>query len=39
MEWWIWAVVIGATAFLIVDWFIVMGIDPKKWKGSDGHGK
>ena len=34
MEWWIWAVVIGTAVFLVVDWFIVMGINPHKWKGG-----
>ena len=34
MDWWIWAVIIVATIFLIVDWFIVMGVNPKRWKGG-----
>lgn len=39
MDWWIWAVAIGAAVFLIIDWFIVMGINPRKWKGGEKHGK
>ena len=34
MDWWIWVVIIGAAIFLVVDWFIVMGADPKRWKGG-----
>ena len=34
MDWWIWAVIIGAAIFLVVDWFIVMGADPRRWKGG-----
>ncbi len=34
MEWWIWAAVIAATVMLVIDWIIVMGVDPKKWKGK-----
>ena len=32
MEW----IIIGAIIVaLIIDWFIVMGFDPKKWKGGE----
>ena len=34
MDWWIWAVVIIATVLLLIDWVIVMGADPRRWKGS-----
>ena len=34
MPWWIWMIVIGAIIFLVIDWFIVMGADPKQWKGG-----
>ena len=34
MEWWIWAVAIIAAVMLLIDWVIVMGLDPRKWKGS-----
>ena len=34
MDWWIWGVIIGAAIFLVVDWFIVMGADPRRWKGG-----
>ena len=39
MEWWIWAVVGTATIMLVIDWVIVMGADPKKWKGGGKNGK
>ena len=32
---WILATIIGAAVLLIIDWFIVMGFDPKKWKGGE----
>ena len=35
MEWWLWLVVIGVIGFLIADWFIVMGWNPKRWKGGE----
>ena len=34
MTWWILAAVICAAVFLVVDWFIVMGANPRKWKGG-----
>ena len=35
MEWWIWAAIGAAVVLMMaVDWIIVMGTDPKKWKGS-----
>ena len=34
MDWWIWVVIIGAAIFLFVDWFIVMGVNPRRWKGG-----
>lgn len=34
MEWWIWAAAIGAAVFLVIDWFIVMGTNPRDWKGG-----
>ena len=37
MNWWIWAAA-GAAVLLFIDWLIVMGADPRKWKG-DRHGK
>lgn len=33
MSWWIPAAVIVA-AVLLIDWFIVMGANPKNWKGG-----
>jgi len=34
MEWWIWVVCIATAVFLVIDWFIVMGFNPKRWKGD-----
>lgn len=28
-------IIIGIVAVLIVDWLIVMGPDPRRWKGGD----
>ena len=39
MGWWIWAVVIITVVFLIADWFIVMGVNPRRWKGDGKRGK
>ena len=36
MEWIIISVIVMA---MVIDWFIVMGPDPKKWKGGDKDGK
>ena len=33
MGWVVWAVA-GAAALLLIDWFIVMGLNPKEWKGG-----
>ena len=34
MEWWIWVIIAVMTIIIIIDWFIVMGADPRKWKGG-----
>ena len=34
MDLWIWAAVIITVVFLIADWVIVMGADPRRWKGG-----
>lgn len=39
MDWWIWVVISAATIMLAIDWMIVMGKDPRKWKGGDKDGK
>ena len=39
MDWWIIAIVIITVVFLIADWFIVMGADPRRWKGGGKRGK
>ena len=35
MAWWVWTLISGAVAVLVVDWLIVMGADPRKWKGGE----
>ena len=41
MEWWIFAVAAVSLILFLTDWFIVMGIKPKNWKGGrkDGRNK
>ena len=34
MPLWLWVIIIVAFVFLVIDWFIVMGEDPKQWKGG-----
>jgi hypothetical protein len=34
MTWWIWAAVGVMAAILMIDWLIVMGKDPRGWKGG-----
>lgn len=34
MTWWIWAAVGVTVAILVIDWLIVMGADPRRWKGG-----
>ena len=34
MTWIGWTVAGVVLAFLVLDWLIVMGTDPKKWKGG-----
>ena len=34
MAWWIWVIIGASAALLIVDWIIVMGVDPRQWKGG-----
>ena len=34
MDWWIWVIVVIAAVMLVVDWLIVMGADPRRWKGG-----
>ena len=38
MSWWDWAIAGSVVAIIIIDWLIVMGADPRRWKG-DGNGK
>lgn len=39
MDAWIWVVIIIAVIMLAVDWVIVMGRDPRKWKGGEKDGR
>ena len=32
--WWIWIVAGALAVMLIADWLIIMGADPRKWKGG-----
>jgi len=34
MSWWVWTLIGGAAVLLIVDWIIVMGVNPREWKGG-----
>ena len=34
MEWWIWVAIAVAAVMLAINWIIVMGMDPRKWKGG-----
>ena len=36
---WLWAIIITVLILLVADWIIVMGINPKHWKGGEKHGK
>ena len=34
MNWWTWVIIGIVIAFLVIDWIIVMGTNPRKWKGG-----
>ena len=34
MAWYWWAAIVIAVCVLVADWLIVMGADPRKWKGG-----
>ena len=34
MAWWIWVLIGVGVLLMIVDWLIVMGADPRNWKGG-----
>ena len=34
MSWISWAIIAVIVVMLIIDWLIVMGKNPKKWKGG-----
>ena len=33
MSWIWWVAIILGVAMLVIDWIIVMGADPRRWKG------
>lgn len=35
MDWWVWALIGAASVMLVVNFFIIGGMDPRKWKGGD----
>ena len=39
MKWYDWVILGIFVAALVVDWFIVMGANPKHWKGGKKDGK
>ena len=34
MEWWIWVAIVVAVIALAIDFAIIGGMDPRKWKGG-----
>ena len=34
MAWWTWVLIVVAVAVMAVDWLIVLGTNPRKWKGG-----
>ena len=34
MDWWIWGMIGAAVIALIIDFLIIGGADPRKWKGG-----
>ena len=34
MAWWTWVLIVLAVAVLTADWLIVMGTNPRRWKGG-----
>ena len=37
MDWWIWVAVVLAVVMFAIDWLIVMGTNPRNWKGGEKH--
>ena len=35
MAWWVWLILGLCTVGFAVDWLIVMGTNPRKWKGGN----
>ena len=36
VPWWLIMIIGAAAAIFVIDWLIVMGADPRKWKGGKG---
>ena len=34
MPWWVWVIIGVVAVFMAVDWIVVMGADPRRWKGG-----
>ena len=34
MEWWIWVIIVVTAVVLVIDFAIIGGMDPRKWKGG-----
>ena len=39
MKWWEIVFIVVWVALGIVDWIVIMGTDPRQWKGGGYHGK
>lgn len=39
MDWWIWVAAGIAAVFLLIDWLIIRGADPRKKEGGKKSGK
>ena len=39
MPLWVWAIFIGVGIILIIDFIIVMGWNPRQWKGGKKNGR
>jgi len=37
VPWWFWVMIGVMIVCLIADWLIVMGADPRRWKGGKRH--
>lgn len=39
MESWAWITIVSISVLLLINWLIVMGCDPRKWKGGKKNGE